>query len=251
MVKQYIYSDNLVDIETFTLFRLDREMGNIVGPNDKSKRGGGLALYVGSKYQGHARQINNCCKITKNLEQIWIVLEKPNVRKIAVCIYHRPPNSDLDVSLQELSNSIDIIQASIDVEIVIMGDINVNYRDRHRKSFERLKEFERVYNFVQLVHEYTRVTSKSRSTIDLIWTDMSNVCASGIIDIHLSDHLPIYVVKKKEREQKEFKYIIGRSYKNYVKEDFQWDILDHYDWEIFWNVERDPENSGKQSILDK
>ena len=189
------YDDNLIHINNYTLFRLDRGKGL---PN---KRGGGLVVYVGSKFQGHAKQLDDICKITKKLEQLWIILEKPNVRKTAVCIY-RPPSGDLQHAISELSISIDYIQSCFDAETIIMGDMNVNYRDRHSVTFDWLKDFERIYNLKQLIKDPTRVTIRSKTTIDLIWMDMNHVAKAGVVDTILSDHMPVFVVKKKGREKK-------------------------------------------------
>ena len=65
------YPDNLINIETFSLLRLDRESGNIQNALNKDKKGGGIALYVGSKFKGHSEMIQNCSNITKDLEQLW------------------------------------------------------------------------------------------------------------------------------------------------------------------------------------
>ena len=53
--------------------------------------------------------------------------------------------------------------------------------------------------------------------------------------------MPVYMVKKKSQEVKEFNYISGRSYKKYVKENFQYDVQYHPLWESFWLCARDPE----------
>ena len=238
------YDDNLVLLDNYMLFRADRESGNILNQQSKSKRGGGLAIYVGSKFRGHVNQFDECTKITKNLEQMWLFLDKPNVRKMAICMLYRPPNGEVQLAFDELSVSIDYIQARFDVELVIMGDVNINYRDRHNNAFDVMKEFERVYNLDQLIHDPTRITNRSKTTIDLIWTNMEHICDSGVLDTILSDHMPVYVVKKKSREEKEFKYITGRSYKYYIKEDFQDNIIMHEDWASFWDhSENDPEKS--------
>ena len=63
-----------------------------------------------------------------NMEQMSISLDKPKVRKIAVCILYKPPNGDIRLVIQDLSNSVEYIQSNYDTEIVIMGDMNVNYR---------------------------------------------------------------------------------------------------------------------------
>ena len=240
------YDDNLINFENFTLYRLDREAGNIINRSLNVKRGGGLVLYVGSKFLNHSSQINSCSTITKNLEQLWILLDKPNVRKIVVCILYRPPSGDVDTAIKELSNSIEYVQSLCDAELVVMGDMNVNYRDRHSKSFDKIKEFERVFNLTQLISEPTRVTLKSTSTIDLIWTNTLYVAEHGVLDTILSDHMPVFMIRKKVRELKEFKYIMGRSYKNYDIESFQKDIQCHPDWKTFWEMDSNPENLWKQ-----
>ena len=51
----------------------------------------------------------------------------------------------------------------------------------------------------QLIKDYTRVTQTSRTMIDLIFSDCSHISCSGEMNINLSDHLPIYLIKKKER----------------------------------------------------
>ena len=81
------YTDNLVSIDTFTLYRLDREAGNILNHVNKNKCGGGLIMYIGSKYKGHSEQITECCSITIHLEQLWVILNKPNTRKMAICFF--------------------------------------------------------------------------------------------------------------------------------------------------------------------
>ena len=54
-----------------------------------------------------------------------------------------------------------------------------------------------LYNLEQLIKEPTRVTNTSSSLIDLILTNQpNNISNSGVIDLGMSDHSLIYVVKK-------------------------------------------------------
>ena len=46
---------------------------------------------------------------------------------------------------------------------------------------------------------------------------MSLVCDAGVLSHMIADHFPVYIIKKKIRNDKSFKYISGRSYKNYNK----------------------------------
>ena len=57
----------------------------------------------------------------------------------------------------------------------------------------------------------------SKSFLDLIFTDVEFICHSGIVDSSISDHQPVYLIKKKERISREYKFITGRSYSRYDK----------------------------------
>ena len=68
----------------------------------------------------------------------------------------------------------------------------------------------------QLIQCPTRIPNNVKSTIDLIF-DMGHITESGVLPISISDHLPIYVIKMKERSEKSFHTIRGRIYKQYNK----------------------------------
>ena len=67
---------------------------------------------------------------------------------------------------------------------------------------------------------------------------------SGCINYNVSDHLPIYIIKKRTRTVREKKYIYCRRYRNYNKAIFQenlrkldWTILDLLDnVEDMWSM---------------
>ena len=60
-----------------------------------------------------------------------------------------------------------------------------------------LKEFERNYNLSQIIKGHSRVCEGSKSLIDLIYTDITHIFSSGILDTIVSDHLPVTYVRKK------------------------------------------------------
>ena len=55
----------------------------------------------------------------------------------------------------------------------------------------------------------------------------------------ISDHQPIFIRRKKQREAKSFTKITGRSMKNYNIHHFQSVILDDSRWEFFWDDKND------------
>ena len=84
----------------------------------------------------------------------------------------------------------------------------------------------------QIIIGNTRITEASSTCIDLIFTDISNVIDSGVINYNISDHLPIYLIKKKLRNKIKKIKVQGRSYLHYDKGVFN-RILQTWDWDRF------------------
>ena len=122
-------------------------------------------FYVNMKYDSHVNIISDCSKITYNLKQLWICIRKPNVRNMIIGILYRPPTSKVEDTLSELSTSIDYIRNICDAELIIGGDMNVNYNLRHTKNFELITTFERKYNLDQLIKSPTRIVEGSKSLV--------------------------------------------------------------------------------------
>ena len=56
-------------------------------------------------------------------------------------------------------------------ETIIIGDFNMNYMDEKHMRQCKFKNFLLELNMRQMINEGTRITKKSRTTIDLIITD--------------------------------------------------------------------------------
>ena len=96
-----------------------------------------------------------------------------------------------------------------------------------------------MLGLAQIIQEFSRVTSTTQTMIDLIFTDSMYILRSGVIEDNMSDHFPIYFVRKKERGFIKKKEIMGRSYKDYDKIIFQ-NLLQHAKWDKF-DTETDPD----------
>ena len=163
-------------------------------------------------------------------------MRKPNVRKLVLGVAYRPPNAKVKDAMSELSLSIEYIRNLSDAELIVSGDLNINYNLKHSKSFEIVKKLERKFNLNQIVKYPTRIVEGSKSLLDLIFTDAEFVCKSGIVDTEISDHLPVFLVKKKDKVNKDYSYITGRTYSVYDKVAYQNDLLQHGLWDVFWNT---------------
>ena len=216
-------------------FRQDRQ-----GNHEVKHRGGGLMAYIKENLFCFANIIPMFCKISSNLEQLWIEICKPNFKRQIICAIYRPPSGCVRSFIEELSTNIDQLEQSIGYELTIIGDFNINYRKNTTPEYKALKEFERTYQLSQYIKSPTRVTNKVKSTIDLILSNMSMVSEANVLSHMIADHFPIYILKKKDRIDKSFVYTYGRSYKKYNKEIYQNLIQTNHKWRSFWIKTNDP-----------
>ena len=80
-----------------------------------------------------------------------------------------------------------------------MGDFNIDYSRGNDLNKQALKIIETKYNMCQLIKTLTQSTSTTKSVIDLIFTTIKveHIVESGPVDVIISDHLPVYMVRKK------------------------------------------------------
>ena len=76
-----------------------------------------------------------------------------------------------------------------------------------------------------------RVHKHTSTVIDVIFVNIRNVYMSGSINYNISDHPPVFIVKKRKHIKKEKEYVHFRSYRNYKKHTFQTN-LKKLDWSI-------------------
>ena len=88
-----------------------------------------------------------------------------------------------------------------------------------------------------MITEDTRITSKSSTRIDLIFSNCPDIIKSGTIKSSISDHEIVFFIKKKIRLQVKHTTIKARTFRNYNKESFQKDVKDDVSWEKFWEMD--------------
>ena len=227
--------NSLVKFDGYSFFRQDRQ-----GNYGVKKRGGGLLIYVKDALSGFSNIIPTLCKATTNLKQIWLEICKPNFKRQIICVVYRPPSGCVTAFVEELSANIEQLEQSTGYELTILGDFNINYKKTTSPEYKLLKELERKFQLKQYITKPTRVTNSVKSTIDLIFSNITMVNESGVLQHMIADHFPIYLVKKKPRNDKAFTYSFGRSFKNYNVNDLQALITTNIKWRSFWNKTNDP-----------
>ena len=153
---------------------------------------------------------------------------------------HRPPNGNLKTALSYLDDCLKTINLS-KVNIFLVGDLNVNYKNVSSPSYKRLNFFSQSNGLTQYIKNTTRNTDKTKSLIDLALTNSKSISEAGTLEHYISDHQPIYIVHKKGRDTRNTVSFVGRSYRNFDKQRFK-DELAEQNWEDYYNIV-DPEEA--------
>ena len=145
---------NLISIPDYNIVRRDR----------LGKHGGGLVSYVHSSV---------AYKILENLnnllpETISLEISIPHSKPFLTLAIYRPPNSPTSwiEHFDKLINS----SKSINNELIILGDFNINMNSLNRKWSNVLHQL----NLSQLIQQSTRVSQYSKSLIDHIYVSNSS-----------------------------------------------------------------------------
>ena len=177
-------------------------------------------------------------KASTNLETQWIKIQRENANNIVLCNLYRPPDGDLDKAIENMNKSLRSIN-SAKSDIFILGDWNVDYINTLSPNYKKVIYFENCNNLKQVIKETSRNTNKTKTLLDLILTNAEYITDSGTLDMFISDHHPVYIIKKKYRNIPDSKEFEGRSYRNLDK-DLLLSNLIAADWKQFYNIP-DPE----------
>ena len=227
--------DSVLQWENFQLVRQDRE-------TIRNKRGGGVCVYI--KVPIDFEVINDFNDLLDNNLEFVFVRLKPHMQKLINLIgVYRPPDGKPNEFVKHIScilNQVDRARS----HLLVIGNFNLDYRNKRLVSNSKLDTLTSKHSLTQLIRENTRITDSSSTCIDLLFTDLPDVLESGVINYNISDHLPVFLVKKKIRNKIIKKETVGRSYLHYDREVFL-RLLENSDWRAFeetdnpdclWNI---------------
>ena len=196
----------------YKLHRLDR----------LHKRGGGVCAYVHKELKSTV--IKELSPISdRNFHQLWFMVQYKKSKSI-VCVAYRPEDSPVSCFEDYLKPN--YIQAlAMDKQIVVLGDLNCDYLKEHCHNYRALKNFALEMNLEQLIKSPTRITDTTQSLIEvsLVLSPLL-VRQSGVINISVSDHLPVYVELKLKSPKPIPQYVTLRSFKNFSPSLFTEDL---------------------------
>ncbi len=204
--------DGLVKIHGYDIVR-----------NDRSRRGGGVCIYLRSTINYKIRSD----LVPDGIEAICLEISKPNSRNFIVASVYRPPNSTSEFFLT-FEKMIKIIDDE-NRELHILGDLNCDMLTNIPNPTKTLKGILETYQLSQLITEATRRTTSSCTLIDHYITSMpEKIVQSGVIPTGISDHSLIFGIRKINpvlSTRKRTKKVEVRNMKRFNEERFNEDLL--------------------------
>ncbi|XP_072028290.1 uncharacterized protein [Amphiura filiformis] len=187
---------------------------------DRKRDGGGVALYIRNTYNYKKRDDLS----DGSVECIWAEITPPHRSPILVCAIYNPNGKNTEFS-EKLS--VMLSNASVaDNEIVVLGDFNCDYSPNvSTKEVNDLKFVTEMHQLQQLICLPTRVTSHSKTIIDLFYTSKPELYSNcGVIQTSISDHYMIYAVRNCKPVKGEHKSIEYRCFKSFDEKMFVDDL---------------------------
>ena len=222
----------LINIPGYTFIRLDR---NWTDDGVNTKKGGGLGIYIknGIDYNDSVLKNNNTS--TSDIEMQWLEIKVKNMKKIILVNIYRPPSGIYKNFCSKIYDSLTNSVIKDNSDIFIMGDMNIDMLDLNSPLKKELDNTMRRLGLININKSFTRHSKNRNSCIDLIFSNSDCIESHGLLDWNISDHMGIFITRKRKKMVNKKVHFTGRSYKNYIKEDFQWEIINE-NWDEFYKM---------------
>ena len=95
-------------------------------------------------------------------------------------------------------------------EVWILGDFNVNTCTTNSTKYWYMSTFLQKTHMKYLMTGATHYHDHGASTLDHIYTNSPHVNTQGLINDRVSDHVPVYAMKKQDKTRHKWKTVQGR-----------------------------------------
>ena len=174
----------------------------------ETRSGGGVSVYVQSELSSSLLNQYNICKSDIEVCAVTIILWKNS--KLNIVGVYRPPNGNCNSFITML---FDYTLSHIDITVptYVCGDFNIDTLASQPSTLELNDNFSSM-SFSQLVNDITRPNNGGGSCIDHIWSNRQLNTDAGIIEVDVSDHLPVFA---RIRRSIKSKLKIVKSFRNH------------------------------------
>ena len=113
--------------------------------------------------------------------------------------------------------------------------MNIDFLDHSSTNKKELDNTMRKLGLLNINKNFTRYSKNKKSCIDLIFSNSDCIESNGLLDWNISDHMGVFLSRKRNKTINKKINFEGRSYKNYIKEDFQWSLINE-NWNQFYEL---------------
>jgi len=155
----------------------------------EGRRGGGISIFVKSNIR--CSMSNRYSFINDSIEICTTDVVVGSSRTKIIGIYRAP-----DKSLMLFNEELTRIFSELDSRdlTLIVGDLNIDLIDPNAAESEVICNFYSA-SFFPLIHDPTHISGHSSKCIDHIWSNHpNNTIRSGVLDVRITDHLPVFSV---------------------------------------------------------
>ena len=187
---------------------------------------GGAALYLKRSVNSFMRPDLSVC--TDKFEAVWAEIKNQKSKNVLCASIYRHPHNDIT----SFSDFIDYMEKTLSIiasenkDLYLCGDFNFDLlKLNENKKTERFFELMYSYGLFHQISIPTRVTDKTATIIDNIFTN-NILCKkfSGNITTDFSDHYSQYLSIERQKFDVKENIIYKRDYTNFSRESFRDDV---------------------------
>ena len=159
-----------------------------------AKIGGGIGIFVKNNLQCRKLQIE---VVNDDIECLGVQVYSEESKKWSSFLgVYRPPAGPIKNFISQLN---DIVSRSkiTENDCVITGDFNICLmKEEDHKETAEFIDMMHSFHFLPLITKPTRVTERGASLIDHMWSNILSDSQSGVLDVTITDHFPIFTIFK-------------------------------------------------------
>lgn len=125
---------------------------------------------------------------------ICLTLLPTNARRMIIINIYRPPKGNLLNAIDHIKNLVEIADSTRRFDLVIVGDMNVDLLQKNSNS-KAITELLEEIGLEQIIKIPTRCSPNKETLIDHCYIRMNYLSSCDTIDLGLSDHRMIFLVK--------------------------------------------------------
>ena len=190
----YGFSETWICDNTPLLFNISGY--SFVHSSRQQGKGGGVALLVSNSYNFKIR--DDLLPSSTSYESLFIEIDMFREKNIIIGVIYRKPQSNIN----EFTTILDNCLNNIDTEhkqVYIMGDFNIDILKYTNSTISSFLSVIYSHFFIPLIDKPSRVTARSMSLIDNIFTNNFDLnVSSGLFYNDISDHFPVFQITQKQ-----------------------------------------------------